>query len=115
LLATKQATTETNEQKQNTQAQDNFLSTNTQPSYWLLPLLLLHAAQTPNPQILADACKDTHMAVDPCSAKDAAAQTRHVGRANRLEQEILCSLLQAPDREHHACEEAKKNKMQKKT
>jgi hypothetical protein len=54
------------------------------------------------------------MAVDPCSAKDAAAQTRHVGRANRLEQEILCSLLQAPDREHHACEEAKKKQNAKK-
>jgi hypothetical protein len=103
LLATKHGT-ETKEQKQNTQVEDQFSSLEHSIKLLLLPPLLLHAA------------KDAHMlvpaAVDPSSAKDAAAQTRHIGRADGLEQEILCPLLQAPGREHHAGQEAE-NKMQK--
>lgn len=37
--------------------------------------------------------------VGACSPEDAAAQARHVGRADGLEQEILGAFLQAPDAE----------------
>jgi hypothetical protein len=73
-------------------------------------LFVLHTPKTLMPRVLAGACRPGYSLPSPsCSAEHTAAQARHVGRADGLEQEILGSFLQAPD-ENHSCQEAEEKK-----